>query len=104
MVKRVGTSRRKAKHMFSVPKKEKGKLPVSEFVKKLETGEQVQLNLKPSITKGAYFRRFRGRMGTVVGMQGSCYKVKIKDGGKDKELIVGAVHLRKANAAAAKAE
>ena len=96
MVKRVGSSRRKSRNLFSVSKKMKGKLPVSSFVKKLAVGEHVQLNLQPSITEGAYFRRFHGRTGKVVGIQGNCYKVKIKDGGKEKTLIIGQVHLKNA--------
>ena len=77
----------------------KGKLQVSKFVKKLEIGEMVQLVGQPSIVKGIYFRRFHGRTGTITGKQGECYKVHIKDGGKDKTLIVAAVHLNKVKAA-----
>ena len=93
MVKRVGSSRRKSRQLFSVPKKMKGKLPVSRFVKKIAAGGHVQLDLQPSVNKGAYFRRFHGRIGKVVGMQGSCYKVRIRDGGKEKTLLIGPVHL-----------
>ncbi len=71
----------------------KGKLPVSSFVKKIAVGEHVQLALQPSINKGVYFRRFHGRTGMVVGMQGTCYKVRIRDGGKEKTLLIGPVHL-----------
>ena len=95
MVKRVGSSRRKTRHLYKVAKKAKGKIPVSEFVKKLNTGELVQLIAHPSILKGIYFRRFHGRAGTIVGMQGNCYKVQITDGGKEKTLIVSPLHLRK---------
>ena len=99
MVKRVGSSRRKTRHLYHVSKKMKGKLPVSEFVKKLDIGEMVQLVAQPSVIKGIYFRRFHGRTGTITGKQGECYKVHIKDGGKDKTLIVAAVHLTKVKAA-----
>jgi len=96
MVKRIGTSRRKTRDLFMVPKKMKGKLNVSGFVKKLEMGENVVLMGHPSITKGLYFRRFHGRIGLIVGKQGSSYMVRLKDGGKEKTLLVGPVHLRKA--------
>ena len=99
MVKRVGGSRRKTRNLYSVSKKMKGKLQVSKFVKKLQVGEIVQLVGQPSIVKGIYFRRFHGRTGTITGKQGECYKVHIKDGGKDKTLIVAAVHLNKVKAA-----
>ena len=95
MVKRIGSARHKTRNLYSVSKKMKGKLPVSEFVKKLEMGDRVQLVAQPSIMKGIYFRRFHGKTGIVTGMQGSCYKVQLKDGGKEKTLIVGPVHLQK---------
>ena len=93
MVKRVGSSRRKSRELFSVSKKMKGKIPVSSFVKKITVGEHVHLDLEPSVNEGVYFRRFHGRTGMVVGMQGSCYKVKIRDGGKEKTLVIAPVHL-----------
>ena len=104
MVKRVGSSRRRTRQLFHVSKKMKGKLPVSGFVQKLETGDNVLLSAQPSILDGIYFRRFHGRIGKVVGMQGGCYKVQIRDGGKEKTLIVGPVHLKKAYVAVAPAK
>ena len=74
----------------------KGKLAVSGFVRTFAVGENVLLSGKPAIMDGIYFRRFHGRIGKVVGTQGSCYKVNIRDGGKMKTLIVGPVHLKKA--------
>lgn len=96
MVKRVGSSRYKTRHLFHVSKKMKGKVAVSGFIKKLEIGDDVLLSAQPSILDGIYFRRFHGRIGRVVGMQGTCYMVRIRDGGKEKTLIVGPVHLKKA--------
>lgn len=96
MVKRVGSSRYKTRHLFHVSKKMKGKVAVSGFIKRLDVGDDVLLSAQPSIMDGIYFRRFHGRIGKVVGMQGTCYMVKIRDGGKEKTLIVGPVHLKKA--------
>jgi large subunit ribosomal protein L21e len=95
MVKRVGSSRRKTRKLYAVPKKMKGKLAVSGFVKKLEIGDNVVLKGQPSVIKGMYFRRFHGRMGRITGKQGTCYFVQIQDGGQEKQLLVSAVHLRK---------
>ena len=96
MVKRVGTARRKTRNLYSVPKRMKGKLAGSGFVRTFVVGEQVLLSGRPAIMDGIYFRRFHGRIGRVVGSQGTCYKVRIRDGGKEKTLIVGPVHLKKA--------
>ncbi len=104
MVKRVGSSRYKSKSLFSVPKKEKGKLTVSGFVQKFANGDNVILDAKPAILQGMYFRRFHGKRAIVVGMQGSCYNVQLKDGGVKKTLIVAPVHLRRVTVGAAKTE
>ncbi|HIG98154.1 TPA: 50S ribosomal protein L21e [Candidatus Woesearchaeota archaeon] len=96
MVKRIGTARRKTRHLFSVSRKMKGKIAVSGFVRKFGIGELVALVAQPAIVKGMYFRRFHGRTGTVVGMQGKCYQVSVSDRGVKKTLIVGPIHLRKA--------
>ncbi|MCD6434614.1 MAG: 50S ribosomal protein L21e, partial [Candidatus Diapherotrites archaeon] len=60
----------------------------------IKLGKRVAIKIEPSIHKGMPFRRFHGLTGVVVGKQGEAYKVKIKDGKKEKELIVGAAHLK----------
>ncbi len=45
--------------------------------------------------KGMYLPRFHGRIGVVKGQRGKCYEVAIKDGSKEKILIVHPVHLKK---------
>lgn len=99
MVKRIGGSRRKARQLYSVPKKEKGKLTTSGFVQKFDEGDDVILYAKPAILQGMYFRRYHGKSARVVGMQGACYKVQLMNGGVRKTLIVAPVHLRKITAA-----
>ncbi len=96
MVKRIGSSRKKTRNLYSVPKKSKGKIAVSGYMKKFAVGDHVLLSGKPAVTDGIYFRRFHGRIGTVAGMQGACYFVHIKDGGKDKNLLVGPIHMKSA--------
>jgi large subunit ribosomal protein L21e len=97
MSTKIGSSRRKTKHLLTIPKKMKGKLAVSGFMKKFDIGKMVKLSIKPSIVKGMYFRRFHGRVGKVIGIQGKAYKVHIKDGNKDKTLIIGPIHLENVN-------
>ena len=41
-----------------------------------------------------YFRRFHGKVGIVARKLGSCYEVTLQDGGKEKRLIVHAVHMK----------
>ena len=60
-----------------------------------ETGHKAQLNAEPAVQKNLYHRRFHGRTGTIIAKRGDCYEVKIKDGNKEKVIIVHPVHLKK---------
>jgi large subunit ribosomal protein L21e len=42
------------------------------------------------------FRRFHGRTGRIVGKQGECYYVEIRDGNSMKKVLAHPVHLKKA--------
>ena len=68
--------------------------PPQRAVQKYEEGQQVHLKLDPSVPKGRFHPRFSGHTGTVVGKQGSAYKVEITDGGKTKTLLAAPAHLR----------
>ncbi|HLC55401.1 MAG TPA: 50S ribosomal protein L21e [Candidatus Nanoarchaeia archaeon] len=96
MVKRIGGSRRKTRAKFSKNYRSKGKISIRQFLQKFSTGEKVILKAETAYQQGMYFPRFHGRQGIVQGRQGACYQVIIKDGDKEKMLIVHPVHLRKA--------
>ncbi len=73
--------------------REGGTSPPQRAVEEYENGESVHLKTDPSVSDGRFHPRFDGHTGTVVGEQGSAYKVRINDGGKDKTIIVKAAHL-----------
>lgn len=75
--------------------RERGTSPPQRAVEQFEEGEKVHLKIDPSVSKGRFHPRFDGQTGTVVGEQGSAYKVQIVDGGKQKTLIVTPAHLRR---------
>jgi large subunit ribosomal protein L21e len=95
MTKRIGSSRRRTRHVMSVAKKEKGKLTITKFMLKLSPGDKVVFKAAPSVHKGVYYRRFHGKTGVVMGPAGGCYRVSIKDLGLEKTVIVNPVHLAK---------
>ena len=95
MVKRTGSRRRKSRYVLTQRKTERGKLSIRKFLKELKPGEKVVLKAEPSCQRGMYFHRFHGRLGLVRAKKGSCYEVMITDGGRQKLLIVHAVHLKK---------
>jgi large subunit ribosomal protein L21e len=95
MVTRIGTKQRKTRHKYRASIREKGKVPLSRFFQTLKDGDAVNLVTHPNVQKGRFFPRFHGLSGTVTGKKGSCYGVKIKDGGKQKLLYIHPIHLKK---------
>ncbi len=95
MVTRTGSSRRKAKKKLTKDKRERGKLSLTKYFAKFSEGDKVVLKAEPSVHKGTYHTRFHGKQGIVKAKQGRCYAVSIKDGSKQKTLIVHPVHLKR---------
>lgn len=95
MTKRIGGARRKTRHKYGKKKKEKGKISLRAYLQKFKKGDKVNLNVESAVQKGMYFRRFVGKVGEIDSKQGRCYKIKIKDKGKEKKIIVHPVHLRR---------
>lgn len=96
MTKRLGGFRRKTRSKLSKTPRTKGKLNLTKYFQEFNLDDRVILNAEPSYQKAMYFPRFHGKSGIIMGKQGLCYKVKIKDGNKTKNLIVHAVHLKRA--------
>ena len=98
MVKRTGSRRRKTRQQLTKSKRDKGKLPVTAFLKQFSAGDKVLLKAEPSYHKGLFFPRFQGKIGTISDKRGRCYEVIITDGkkGMEKMIIVNPVHLKKA--------
>ncbi len=68
---------------------------VTRYLAKFEEGDRVVVDIHPSVQEGRPHHRFNGRVGTVIGMQGSAYRVKVRDGDKEKILIIAPIHLRR---------
>jgi len=95
-MKRIGGNRRKTRYKMKKPVSAKGKLPISKILQNFEEGDKVLLKAEPSYQKGLFCLRFHGKIGEVVGKQGKCYLVSIKDGKTKKELITHPIHMIKA--------
>lgn len=94
-MKRIGGLRRKTRAKLSKSVRNKGKISLRRFFARYKEGEKVYLVAEPAYQKGMYKPRFYGKHGEITGMQGRCYTVKIKDGGKNKVVIVHPVHLKR---------
>lgn len=95
MVKRIGSSIRKGRRKLVKPLKSRGKISLTRYFSKFSLGDKVLLKAEPAVQTGMYNLRFHGKVGIIGEKQGTCYKVAIKDGSKQKTLIIHPVHLRK---------
>ena len=95
MVQRAGGFRRKTRSKLKKNVKARGKISIRRYLQAFKQGERVILKAEPAVQKGMYFPRYHGKSGLIKGKSGKCYEVLIKDGGKDKLLIVHPVHLKK---------
>ena len=96
MTKRIGGFRRKTRSKLSKTPRSRGKISLTRYLQDFKLNEKVVLDAEPSFQKGMYYPRFHGKAATVTGKQGDCYVVKIKDGNKDKSLIIHPIHLKRA--------
>jgi large subunit ribosomal protein L21e len=72
----------------------RGKIKLSEYFKKLNTGDIVSVVREKSLD-AKFPRRLQGRTGVVKGKKGRAYIIKIKDQEKEKEFLIAPVHLKK---------
>jgi len=94
MVKRVRGNR--GGHSRQQLSRHREKTTVNTLLKKFKEGDKVIIDLNSEIQDNMPHPRFQGYPGTVVGKRGSCYEVVITDGGKEKTLLTGPAHLKKA--------
>lgn len=96
MVKRIGGFRRKTRYKFRKEKRMRGKISMTNYFQSFNSGEKVHLYVESAVQKGMYNPRYMGKSGIVTGKRGRCYEISIKDGGKEKTMVVHPVHLRRA--------
>jgi large subunit ribosomal protein L21e len=74
--------------------REKGKLRLSGYFKKIEDGASVAL-VSDAGVRASFPKRIKGMSGKVLGSRGRFKLVEIKDGNKAKTFIIHPIHLRK---------
>ncbi|MDD5253883.1 MAG: 50S ribosomal protein L21e [Candidatus Nanoarchaeia archaeon] len=95
MAQRIGGFRRKTRYKLQKKKAEKGRIVLRKFLQEFKEGDKVYLKADPAYQKGMYFPRFHGKSGIIRGKKGGCYNVMIKDGNKQKEILIHPVHLKR---------
>ncbi len=95
MSKRAGSFRRKTRSKLKKNIRRKGKISLSKYFQTFDKNDQVRLIAEPAVQRGMYFPRFHNKAGVIKGKKGRCYEVTIKDGNKEKMLVVHPIHLRR---------
>lgn len=98
MAQRTGGLRRKTRSKFKKNVRMKGKISIRNYLQSFKIYDKVALVMEPSIHAGIFHQRFQGDVGTIIGKQGTCYKIRIIDGKMEKLFIVHPVHLRRIEA------
>ncbi|MFB6182554.1 MAG: 50S ribosomal protein L21e [Candidatus Nanohaloarchaea archaeon] len=75
--------------------KKEEKTTINDRLKDFEKGEDARIKIDPSVQDGRPHTRFHGRDVKIKGKRGDAYKVKFKDGKKEKVLFINPAHLQK---------
>ena len=73
----------------------RGKVPVTHALRRFELGQRASVYIDPRVHIGMPHRRYQGRTGVVVGQRGEAVELQIRDGGKQKLLVVRPEHLQR---------
>jgi len=94
-MQRIGGLRRKTRHLFTVPRRQKGKIPITKYMQEFAKGDKVKVLYNASIHKSPIKPRHFGKIGIVSKKRGECYEITIKGNNKtEKTLIIHPVHLQ----------
>ena len=83
------------RHKLQRKPRDRGLTKITLSLQTFDKGESAVVKIDPSVHKGMPNKRFHGLTGIVVGTQGDCYIVHVKDGNKLKTVIARPEHLRK---------
>ncbi len=70
------------------------KFTATHYIRQFKEGERVVIKINPSSHRSMPMPKYAGLSGTVKSKEGRIFRVLIKDGGKEKELVVAPEHLR----------
>ena len=76
------------------PVRTRGKLQFSRYFQELKEGDFVAISREPAV-QSSFPERLQGITGTIKKRQGKAYIIKIKDGNKEKEILIEPIHLKK---------
>jgi large subunit ribosomal protein L21e len=92
MVQKSKGPRKRTRHLLK--KRVRDRTAITKYLQEFKKGTRVVIKPNPSSHKGMPFKRFFGQSGIIVDKKGKSYIVKIKDGKKEKDIIVSPEHLK----------
>ncbi len=87
--------RRKTRNLKVKPRN-RGKPKIRNYLQEFNEGDKVVIKINPSYQRIPH-PRFNSRIGKVAGKQGRAYYVQIRDGDKNKKVLVTPEHLTSVN-------
>ncbi|HLH85931.1 MAG TPA: 50S ribosomal protein L21e [Thermoplasmataceae archaeon] len=87
---RAGSRRKMTKNV-----RDRGMPRVNRFMQSFNVNDLVAVDIEPSVHKGMPYHGFHGLTGRISGQQGSAYLVKVRVGGKYKQVLATPVHLKR---------
>lgn len=75
-----------------VKTRDRGKIKIRRYMQEFKDDDRVSISIDPSYQNIPH-PRFQGRSGRIAGKQGRSYFIQIKDGKKEKKLLVNPEHL-----------
>ena len=76
------------------PIRTRGKLQLSRYFQELDKGDFVAISREFAVSTNVP-KRYQGITGVVESRRGKAYIVKIKDGNKEKKILIEPIHLKK---------
>ena len=76
------------------PVRTRGKLQLSRYFQELKEGDFVAISREPAV-QSSFPERLQGITGVIEGRKGKAYVLKIKDGNKEKRILIEPIHLKK---------
>lgn len=74
----------------------KGPKPtINKILGNFSINDRVQIDAEPGMHSGMPFKRFQGMSGRIIKQSGKGYFVEVPVGGMKKQVLVGAVHMKK---------
>jgi len=85
--------RRGSRQILRKKPRERGMQPLGRILHKHSVGDKVVVKIEPSIHGGMPHVRYYGKVGVVAEKRGQAYVIEMKNGGKNRKLIIRPEHL-----------